>query len=301
MSSTAELDYSIDELRACFLSRDFEDGERVFLGANVNVGRAGMLLAHILRAPSMKIQIGLSWTNLSDHREVGLHPDSTDYRDARWAEAFVHLDTMINSYRFFSTTFVVSALQIDRFGNSNLIALGEDHRKPALRGPGAIGSVSSTAYCDRFYITPPRHDRSIFVSECDFISSVGWGDGGADARERLGLPGGGPRYCVTPRCVFDFDEKTKAMRLHSLHPGHSLEEVLENTGFEVIVPDEVPETEPPRPIELETLRTLIDRQGLLRMQGPRAGYATHQRGLPDRSESHRELRRGVLRGGQGVQ
>jgi glutaconate CoA-transferase subunit B len=257
-------DYHVDELRACLISRDFEDGERVFLGANVNIGRAAVLLAHRLRAPNMKVMLGLSWTNLSDHRTIGLHPDSTDFRDARWAEAWVNLDTMINSYRFFSTTFVVSALQVDRFGNSNLIALGDDHRRPRLRGPGAIGSVSSTAYCDRFYITPPRHTRDIFVEKCDFISSVGWGEGGADARERLGLPGGGPRLCVTTMCVFDFDEVTKAMRLRSVHPGHSVDEVLENTGFEVIVPDEVPETEPPRREELELLRTVIDVQGLLR-------------------------------------
>jgi glutaconate CoA-transferase subunit B len=257
-------DYHVDELRACLISRDFEDGERVFLGANVNIGRAAVLLAHRLRAPNMKVMLGLSWTNLSDQRTIGLHPDSTDFRDARWAEAWVNLDTMINSYRFFSTTFVVSALQVDRFGNSNLIALGDDHRRPRLRGPGAIGSVSSTAYCDRFYITPPRHTRDIFVEACDFISTVGWGDGGADSRERLGLPGGGPRLCVTPLCVFDFDEQTKAMRLHSVHPGHTVDEVLENTGFEVIVPDDVPETEPPQPEELELLRTVIDVQGLLR-------------------------------------
>jgi len=57
------------------------------------------------------------------------------------------------------------------------------------------------------------------------------------------------------------------MRLLSVHPGHSVEEVLENTGFEVIVPDTVPETEPPRPEELELLRDSIDTRGLLREAG----------------------------------
>jgi glutaconate CoA-transferase subunit B len=212
----------------------------------------------------MKIMLGLSWTNLSDRDEIGIHPDSTDFRDARFADAWVNLDTMINSYRFFSTTFVVSALQIDRFGNSNLIGLGDDHKRMRLRGPGSIGSVSSTAYCDRFYITPPRHTKDIFVERCDFVSSVGWGEGGADARERLGLPGGGPVLCVTPLCVFDFEEDTKRMRLRSVHPGHSVEEVVENTGFEVVIPTDVPETEEPRPEELELLRTIVDTEGLLR-------------------------------------
>lgn len=265
MTTTAMTDYGIDELRACLISREFSDGERIFLGANVNIGRAAVLMAHLLRGPNMKIMLGLSWTNLSDHKSIGLHPDSTDYRDARWAEAYVNLDTMINSYRFFSTTFVVSALQIDKFGNSNLIGLGDDHAAPRLRGPGAIGSVSSTAYCDRFYLTPPKHTTDIFVERCDFISSVGWGEGGSpDVRTDLGLPTGGPKLCVTPLCVFDYEEQSKATRLVSVHPGHTVEEVIENTGFDVIVGDEVRETEPPRLEELELLRTVIDSRGLLR-------------------------------------
>jgi hypothetical protein len=54
------------------------------------------------------------------------------------------------------------------------------------------------------------------------------------------------------------------MRLKSLHPGRTVDEVLERTGFEVVVPGEVPETEPPRPAELELLRTVIDPSGILR-------------------------------------
>lgn len=262
--SVQGLGYGLEELRAAVISREFEDGERVFLGANVNAGRAAVLLAHRLRGPNMKVMLGLTWTNFEDVREIGLHSDSTDFRDARWAEAYVHLDTMINDYRrFFSTTFVVSCLQVDRYGNTNLIAIG-DYDKPTLRGPGAIGSVSSAAYCDRVYIIPPRHDTQIFVDKCDFISAVGFDKGGADAREKLGLVGGGPKLCVTDRCVFDFEEQTKAMRLRSVHPGHTVDEVLQHTGFDVIVPDDVPETEPPTDEELEIIRSLIDPHGLLR-------------------------------------
>jgi glutaconate CoA-transferase subunit B len=256
--------FGLEELRACVISREFTDGERVFLGANVNAGRAAVLLAHRLRGPNMKVMLALTWTNFSDVREIGLQSDSTDFRDARWAESYVHLDTMINDYRrFFSTTFVLSCLQIDRFGNTNLIAIG-DHAKPKLRGPGAIGSVSSSAYCDRMYIIPPRHDREVFVERCDYISSVGFADGGADARTKLGLHGGGPALCVTNRCVLDFDEETRSMRIRSVHPGHTVDEVIEHTGFELIVPDNVPETVAPTADELEVLRSVIDPHGLLR-------------------------------------
>jgi glutaconate CoA-transferase subunit B len=262
---TTDAPFSVDELRACLIAREFEDGERVFLGAGVNAGRAAVLLAHRLHGPNMRVLLSLSWTNLLDLREIGLHPDSTDYRDARWAEAYVHLDTWIyDYYRFFSTTFVVSGIQVDRFGNTNLVGLGDDHSKPTLRGPGAIGSVSSTAYAERFYIIPPKHTRQILVERCDFVSAVGWHEGGADARERLGLPGGGPKLCITELCVFDFDDETKAMRLKSIHPGRTVDEVVENTGFDVLIPDSVPETEPPRPDELDLLRSVIDPDGILR-------------------------------------
>ena len=54
-----------------------------------------------------------------------------------------------------------------------------------------------------------RHDTKTFVKKCDFISAFGWGDGGHDARTRLALPGGGPKFCITPLAVLDFEENQK--------------------------------------------------------------------------------------------
>lgn len=249
---------------ACVIARELRDGERGFLGANMGVGRAAVLLAHRLHAPNLKILLAHSWANLDELGPLRLHADSSDFRDARWAEGWFHLDAMIDEYRFFSDFFVLGALQIDRFGNSNLIGLGDDHSHLRFRGPGPMGSLSSTAFCDRFYLAPTRHDKRVFVEKCDFVSMAGWGEGSPDGRERLGLPGGGPRLCVTPRCVFEFDEDTRALRLRSTHPGHSVEEVIENTGCEVLVAPTIPETEPPTSAELEVLRTIVDPDALLR-------------------------------------
>lgn len=260
--------YHRDELLACVLARELRDSERGFVGANMGVGRAAQLLAHRLHAPNLKMLLGFSWTSVADEGPLRLHPDSTDFRDARWAEGWMRLDTMISSYRFFSDVFVIGALQIDRFGNSNLIGLGEDHRALRFRGPGPMGSVSSTAFCDRFYLAPTRHTPEVFVDRCDFVSTVGWGDGGADGRVRLGLPGGGPQLCVTPLCVFDFAERTKALRLRSVHAGRTVAEVLERTGCDVVVPDAVPVTPPPTGEELTVLRELVDPEGLLRAGEP---------------------------------
>jgi glutaconate CoA-transferase subunit B len=114
----------------------------------------------------------------------------------------------------------------------------------------------------RFHLVVNAHDKRIFVEKCDFVSSYGWGRGNGD-REKLGLPGG-PKYCVTPLCVMDFDEETKRLRLKSLHPGVSEKDVVEQTGFELIIPKDVPETPKPTARELEILRTRIDVAGNLR-------------------------------------
>ena len=102
------------------------------------------------------------------------------------------------------------------------------------------------------------------MPKCDFISALGWGSGGDDARTKLGLPGGGPRYVVTPLCVMDFEDGTKRMRLKSVHPGVSVDDVKKNTGFELVIPSSVPTTEPPTAEQLHVLRTRIDGQGVLR-------------------------------------
>ena len=157
-----------------------------------------------------------------------------------------------------------AALQIDKFGNSNLIGVGKDYKHLEFRGPGAVGTLSMAHYVDRYYLFVQSHNKRIFVDKCDFISTVGWGQGGADGRTKLGIPGNGPVYCITPLCVFDFEENSKRMRLRSVHPGVTVAQVLENTGFEVIVPDHVPVTTAPTPDEIWTLRERIDIEGMLR-------------------------------------
>jgi glutaconate CoA-transferase subunit B len=96
------------------------------------------------------------------------------------------------------------------------------------------------------------------------VSTVGWNKGGADARRALGLPGGGPRYCVTPLGVLDFEETSKRMRLRSVHPGVSVDDVVRATGFRLIVPERVPVTDSPTDAELVILRTRVDPRGWLR-------------------------------------
>jgi len=123
---------------------------------------------------------------------------------------------------------------------------------------------NATVMNSRFHLVVNSHDTRIFVPRCDFVSAYGWGEGGADARTKLGLPGGGPRYVVTPLGVMDFEDDSKRMRLKSVHPGVTVEQVVKSTGFELVVPRHVPQTEPPTDEQLKVLRTRIDVRGALR-------------------------------------
>ena len=257
-------DYTTAELIAAFLARDLHDGEFVVVGANLPVPRAGVLLAHLHHGPNM--WIGLSATQTSLLKEPVLEPFkfNRDFRAAKWAESYMLHEEAFDSPKLMSDAFFVGGIQIDQYGNSNLIGVGKEYRRLAFRGPGAIGTTTVSTYTKRYYLYLNSHDPRVLVERCDFITSFGWGKGGADARQKLGLPGGGPKYCVTPLCVFDFEEREKRMRLKSVHPGVTVEEVLARTGFEPIVPAKVPETEPPAADELAILRRRVNVEGVLR-------------------------------------
>ena len=257
-------DYTTAELIAAFLARDLHDGEFVVVGANLPVPRAGVLLAHLHHGPNM--WIGLSATQTSLLKEPVLEPFkfNRDFRAAKWAESYMLHEEAFDSPKLMSDAFFVGGIQIDQYGNSNLIGVGKEYRRLAFRGPGAIGTTTVSTYTKRYYLYLNSHDPRVLVERCDFITSFGWGKGGADARQKLGLPGGGPKYCVTPLCVFDFEEREKRMRLKSVHPGVTVEEVLAKTGFKPIVPTRVPETEPPAADELAILRRRVNVEGVLR-------------------------------------
>lgn len=257
-------DFTTKELLASFISHQVRDGERVAVGAGLHVPRAGIILAHLLYCPNVRLYAVMTFTNLT--KEPRLEPFYTVYdnRPTKWAEGYVLHDDFQEDPRLVSDTFVVGGLQIDPFGNSNLIGVGKDYRHLQFRGPGAVGTLTMAHYVDRYYLFVQSHDRRIFVEKCDFISTVGWGEGGADGRTRLGIPGNGPVYCITPLCIFDFDESSKRMRLKSVHPGVTVDQVVANTGFEVLLPKEVPITAPPTEEEVCTLRERIDVEGMLR-------------------------------------
>ena len=154
-----------------------------------------------------------------------------------------------------------SAAQVDKYGNCNIVSIG-DYHKPTVRLIGPINQPGHFSLFGREFIVV-EHEKRNFVDKVDFISGVGYLDG-PGGREKFGLTGKGPCIIFTDKAIFDFHPETKLARLKSIHPGVSLDEVIENTGYNHdFVPDHVPETPPPTDEELRLIREVIDPLGKL--------------------------------------
>jgi glutaconate CoA-transferase subunit B len=149
--------------------------------------------------------------------------------------------------------------QIDKYGNLNSTVVG-DYYKPKVRFPGSGGANDFASMCWRTMIMTV-HNKKRFVEKVEFITSPGYLDG-PGAREAAGLPrDSGPHKIITDLAVMGFDPDTKTMQVESLHPGVSLEQVRENTGFELLAASDIKETAPPDAEQLRILREEVDPLG----------------------------------------
>jgi glutaconate CoA-transferase, subunit B len=256
---------SAQEIMAVFLARDLCDGEQLQVGVGLPVPEAAVRLAHLMHGPNMELIFLGARMNVAHLDSIPLPAFGWDRRVVRWAESYSDTGHRFDHVKDWTKrVFFVGGIQVDPHGNTNLIGIGEDHRRLKFRGPGSVGTPTLTTHVGRYYIVLNTHTARTFVPKCDFVSTFGWGDGDPNARAKLGLPGGGPRYCVTPLCVMDFCENPKRLRLRSVHPGVSVEEVCDQTGFDLVIPDKVPVTALPTDEELRVLRERVDPLGLLR-------------------------------------
>lgn len=256
---------SANELLAIFISREINDYEYVIPGAGITVSRCGVLLAHISRCSNMRISMGSYVIRLDREEIFGSFQFFSEPGYLRYAEHCTTFDEHIMEGRHLDATFV-GALQVDRYGNTNLIGIGGEYGNLKVRGPGSAGTTTLTADVGRYYIIVNNHNPRVFVEKCDFRSTVGWDNGGSDARLRLGLTGGGPKYVLSPLAVMDFREVDRQMRVKHLLPGVKLSTLIENTGFKPVI-EEIEPFPLPTMDEIELLRKYVDREGRLRIRG----------------------------------
>jgi acyl CoA:acetate/3-ketoacid CoA transferase beta subunit len=153
---------------------------------------------------------------------------------------------------------MMGATQVDRHGNQNIACIG-DFAKPKVQLLGMRGAPGNTINHPTSYWVP-RHSTKVFVEKVDVVSGVGY-DRAAALGERSARFHE-IRRVVSNLGVFDFDTADHSMRLASVHRGVNVDQVVENTGFALVVEGDVPETRPPSDEELRILREVLDPLGI---------------------------------------
>jgi len=242
--------YKITELMACVIARELKNNDKVAIGLYGEFMLAAAFLAQKFYAPKLKIRHGLNI-----NKEIELNPaawtintKSIAYKLSEYEDKHDSMLTIIDKEKRFCDTFFVSGIQIDKLGNANLIGIKDEHRKLKIRGPGSIGISSITQFAKKYYIFTLEHSKRRFVERVDYISSIGY-----NVRKKYNISSG-PKLCITPLCVFDFQEGV--MRLKSINPNSNLEEIKEKTGFKFIIPKKTPITKEPTKEGLEFLRKI---------------------------------------------
>ena len=153
---------------------------------------------------------------------------------------------------------IMGASQIDPFGNQNFAAIGADYRKPKVQLLGFRGAPGNTVnHTTSYWI--PNHSTNVFVPKVDVVCGVGYDRAAKLGKSALGYE---LRRVITNLCVIDFESPDHRMRVRSLHPGVALDEVLQATGFELVIPDDIGETRVPTDDELRLIEEVIDPEGV---------------------------------------
>jgi len=142
--------------------------------------------------------------------------------------------------------FFLGGGQIDGAANINLVGTGT-YPQTDVRWPGSFGSAYLYYLVPRVILFREEHTRRVFVPKVDFISAPGPQEDGV-------YRPGGPHAMITSLCLFGYDKARRRFVLQSVHPGHTVEEVLDNTGFEFDVSDQVPQTPQPDGAALALIR-----------------------------------------------
>jgi glutaconate CoA-transferase subunit B len=259
--------YAIGELMVSAIARQMgtHDHDWPAVGAYSQLPMASMKLARMLYAPNLWWLAGGGGAINSTSKLV---QSTSDHRVMRGAEYMMNMEDIVDieMWRFNrgreNVIGVVGGIQIDRRGSCNMVAVG-DYENPTVRGVGTVGPAFGVSFTLVYFFTM-HHNKQVFVEEVDFVSAAGHTERRAEHVPPACI---GAQKVFTPLGVFDFvpdSDKTKTMRVVSLHPGVTLEEVQDKTGFDLIIPDHVGQTDEPSEQELTLIRDVIDPDGILK-------------------------------------
>ena len=250
-----ELNYSSSELMIINAARLLRDGDVVFVG----VGQPNLAcnLAKRTHAPNLVM--------IYEAGVIGAEPARLplsigDPTLVSGALSVVSMYDIFANYLQRGNVDVgfMGGAQIDKYGNINATVIG-DYAHPKVRLPGSGGSQEIAGWANRCYIMTP-HQKRRFPEKVDFMTSAGYLSGRKE-REATGVRGGGMLAVVTDLGMMEPDENGELV-LAALHPGKTVEQARENTGWNLKVASELGITETVTERELKILREELDPNGI---------------------------------------
>lgn len=244
------MNYTANELMVCQAARQLRDGEVAFVG--IGLPNLACNLARRLHAPSLVL--------IYESGAVGAVPERLPISigDPSLVTNSLSVCSMFDIFAFYLQGGLIDVgflqgAQIDRFGNLNTTVVG-DYARPAVRLPGSGGACEIAILAKRVLVIAPQTKRG-FPERVDFITSPGFIDG-PGRRRSLGLTGGGPAMVITDLGCYEFTDGE--MILTFLHPGCTLEQVRNKTGWNVRVSAALETTDEPTSEELRIIREELD-------------------------------------------
>ncbi len=242
-------DYSLPELMAASVAREIRDGELAFIGVGMPLIAA--TVAKFTHAPNFNMMV--------EYGAVGPSPlrlpmcVNCAVNNERAYFTGTQREVMGAQQAGFVDVGCISGAQIDKFGNLNSTSIGDYPKsKVRLAGSGGANDIASSA---KRTIVMMRQDGRKFVNQVDYLTSPGHLTG-PGAREKAGLPGGGPVTVVTTMGIYRFDNETREMYLEKIHPGVDLEKIKAYVQWDLAVSPDLTETELPTEEQIMIMRTL---------------------------------------------
>ncbi len=247
--TTPATDYTLAELCIVAAAGAFSDeGEVLATGIGV-IPRLAASLAMKTSNTDLMMTDSESYL-LSEPNPLGKRDDDFVQANETWMGFSRIFDNVWSGKRHA----MLGPTQIDKYGQSNTSALGGSYQQPKVMMLGARGFPgNSISHPNSFFV--PGHSTRVFVEgECDFVSSIGFNPARLPKGHtlddiKIGL-------IVTDLCVLDFGGPDHQMRLVSVHPGVSVAQVEENTGFAIHIPDLVPVTAAPTDGQLDIISAM---------------------------------------------
>ena len=252
------MEYTLKEMMALAAAREIQNDDIVFCGTGISM-LAAMAAKNINAKKSVIFFETGAIDSALEHLPLAVGDSRIMYQASSNGGLLDAFATMQNPVTGKKVLGILGAAQIDIYGNLNSTVIGE-YGEPKIRFSGSGGACDVASFVPRSIIFMTQEKRK-FKKKLDYVTSPGYLDG-PGARERAGLPAGGPALVVTNMGIMGFEEDTCKMYLKGFYPGITPEQILENMEFGIDV-SRARKVPPPTAEELSLLRDTCDPQRLI--------------------------------------